>query len=75
MSLFVLVIAAAHAIPPIVGGVTGQSRSAVIIGAAIGCAIAIASGNPTFMFADIVGVAIGTWLGLSIVGRTPKKEE
>jgi hypothetical protein len=68
MSLFVLVVAAGHAIPPVVGGVIGKSKIAVAIGAIVGGAIAIASGNPVFILADLVGVALGTWLGLSIVG-------
>lgn len=72
MSLFVVAIAAAHAIPPIAAGMIGKSREAVAIGAIIGCAIAIASGSPAFIVADIVGVAIGTWLGLSMITRVPK---
>ena len=70
MSLFVLTVAAGHAIPPVIGGVIGKSKAAVAIGALIGGAIAVASGNPVYIVVDLVGVALGTWLGLSIVGNT-----
>lgn len=73
--MLVLVIAASHAIPPVVGGLIGKSKTTVLIGAAIGCAIAIASGSPAYLVADIVGVAFGTWLGFSMVTRTPKEGE
>lgn len=64
MSLFVLMIAAGHALPPIAGAIIGKSKVAVFIGSGISCAVAIASGNPAFIVADLVGVAFGTWLSL-----------
>lgn len=67
MSLFVLVVAAGHAIPPILGGVIGKSKISVIIGAVIACAIAIASGSPAFILPDLVGVGLGSWLGFSMI--------
>lgn len=67
MSLFVLVVAAGHAIPPIIGGVIGKSKKWVIVGAVIACAIAIASGSPAFIVSDLVGVGLGSWLGFSMV--------
>lgn len=67
MSLVVLGIAAAHALPPIVGGVISKGKVGVIVGSIIGGAIAIASGNPVFIVADLIGVAAGTWLGFNIV--------
>lgn len=71
MSFFVLAIAAGHAIPPIIGALAGKSRNAVIVGAVVASAIAIAAGNPVFIIADLVGVAVGTWLGFSIVSALP----
>lgn len=75
MSLFVLVVAAGHAIPPIIGAVAGKSKNAVIVGAVIASAIAIASGSPAFIVADLVGVGIGAWLGFSIVGSASNEVE
>lgn len=78
MSLFVLVVAAGHAIPPIIGATAGKTRGAVIIGAIIGGLIAIISGNPLFIVADLLGVGVGTWLGFSIVGeyaQSKRKDE
>lgn len=75
MSLFVLVVAAGHAIPPIIGGVVGKSKNSVIVGAVIACAIAIASGSPAFIVADLVGVGLGTWLGFSMVSSTSNDRE
>lgn len=69
MSLTVLAIAAAHAIPPIVGGIFVRTEKAVIIGAVIASGLAIASGSPAFIVSDLVGVGVGTWLGLSIVNN------
>ena len=68
MSFVVLALCAAHALPPIIGAVMSQSKSGVIIGAIIGGLIAIMSGNPAFVAADLIGVGVGTWLGLSIAG-------
>lgn len=72
MSLTVLMIGAAHAIPPIVCAVTTKSKVGVIVGAVIGCVIAFASGNPAFVGADLLGVGVGTWLGFSIAGAECK---
>lgn len=67
MSLFVLVVAAGHAIPPVIGAVVGGSKNSVVVGAVIACAIAVASGSPAFIVADLFGVGLGTWLGFSMV--------
>jgi hypothetical protein len=67
MSVFVLVVAAGHAIPPVIGSVVGKTKNAVVIGSVIASVIAIASGNPVFIMADLLGVGLGTWLGFSIV--------
>jgi len=75
MSLFVLVVAAGHAIPPVIGGVVGKSKKSVIVGAVIACAIAVASGNPMFIVADLIGVGLGTWLGFSMISSTEDEAE
>jgi len=67
MSLVVLAIGAAHAIPPILGAAVGKSRTGVMIGAAVGALIAVASGDFAFVLADLVGLALGTKLGLYFV--------
>lgn len=75
MSLFILIVAAGHAIPPIIGGVIGKSKKSVIVGAVIACAIAIASGSPAFIVADLVGVGLGSWLGFSMVSSASNDSE
>lgn len=75
MSLFVLVVVASHAIPPIIGAVIGKSKNSVVVGAVIACAIAIASGSPAFIVADLIGVGLGTWLGFSMVSSTKNESE
>jgi hypothetical protein len=65
MSLIVLGIAAAHALPPIIGGVITNGKGGVMIGAIVGATIAVLSGNPAFMISDLIGVAAGTWLGFT----------
>lgn len=69
MSLFVILIAAGHAIPPIIGAVIGKSKNSVLVGALIACAIAVATGSPAFIIPDLLGVGIGAWLGLNIVSN------
>lgn len=73
MSFLVLAIATGHAIPPIVGAALGKKKPTVFIGAGIACAIAIASGNPAFIVADLIGVGFGAWVGMSIVEKGVNK--
>jgi len=75
MSLFVLVVSAGHAIPPIIGGVVGKTKNSVIVGAVIACAIAIASGSSAFIIADLIGVGLGSWLGFSVVSSVSSERE
>lgn len=69
MSFVVMAIGAAHAIPPIAGAIVTKSKAGTIVGAVIAGFIAFASGNPAFVTADLIGVGIGTWLGLAMVGK------
>jgi hypothetical protein len=73
MSFIVMLIGAAHAAPSLLGAVIIKSKMGVVIGTVIGTLIAFASGNPTFIAADLFGVGLGAWLGLAIVGKTPQK--
>ncbi len=70
-----MIIAAGHAIPPIIGGVVGKSKTPVIVGAVIACAIAIAAGSPVFIVADLIGIGLGTWLGFSLLSNTSNDRE
>lgn len=69
MSFAVIAIGTAHAIPPIVGALAGKSKGAVIVGTIFGGLIAIATGNPAYAAIDLLGVGVGTWIGLSIVKK------
>lgn len=66
MSFAVMAIAGAHALPPIIGAVITKKRGGVYFGAAIGVLIAVAIGNSAFIVPDLIGIGIGTWLGLSL---------
>lgn len=71
MSFVVFAIGAAHALPPIIGAIAGQSKKAVLIGTAIGGVIAVASGNPAFIAMDLIGLGAGTWIGFSMIDGKP----
>ena len=69
MSFVVIAIGAAHALPSLIGAAISKTKTGVIVGAAIGCLIGFLSGNPVFIVADLIGVGIGTWVGLSMIGN------
>lgn len=69
MSFIVIGIGAAHALPPLIGAAISKTKAGVIVGAAIGCLIGVFSGNPAFIAADLLGVGIGTWVGLSVIAN------
>ncbi len=71
MSLAVLIIGSLHAIPPIVGAAVSKKKSGMMVGAAIGALIAIASGHPLFIVTDLIGVGLGIWLGDKILAGVP----
>ena len=71
MSFVVLAIAAAHALPPILGATMGTSKSGLWIGVAIAVLVSLISGNPAFVVMDLIGVALGTWVGLAILEKQP----
>lgn len=67
MSFVVLAIAAAHALPPILGSMAG--KGGLWLGVAVAVLIALASGNPAFIVVDLIAIAIGAWIGLSILKK------
>ena len=69
MSFVVMAIGAAHAVPPIAGAIVTKSKAGTIIGTIIAGFIAFASGTPAFVAVDLIGVGIGTWLGLVMLGK------
>lgn len=64
MSLFVLLVALAHALPPILGALIIKSKIGVFFGSLIAIIIAVATGNPLFIMMDVIGVVFGTWIGI-----------
>ena len=74
MSFFVLAIAAGHALPPILGAVVGKSESGVMVGAVVGVVIAVAFGSGAYLMPDLIGVALGTWVGFSVIKGEQKNE-
>lgn len=71
MSFVVLAIAAAHALPPILGATAAKSKRGLWIGVAIAVLVALATGNPAFIVMDLIGIAFGVWVGLSILEKQP----
>lgn len=69
MSLFALVIAIAHGLPPILGALIIKSKNGVFWGSLIAVIIAIAAGNPLFIIIDMIGVVFGTWLAIKFQKR------
>lgn len=67
MSFVVLAIAAAHALPPILGSMAG--KGGLWIGVAIAVLIALASGKPAYIVMDLIAVAIGAGVGLSTLKK------
>jgi hypothetical protein len=49
----------------------GKSKRGLWIGVAIAVLVALVSGNPAFVVMDLIGVALGAWVGLSILEKQP----
>lgn len=73
MSDVFLAIGAAHALPPILSATTVRSKRGLWVRAAIAVLIALASGNPAFIVVDLIGVALGACVGLSILDKQPRQ--
>ena len=65
MSLAVVVVGLAHGLAPIFGGVM-MGKLGVILGAVVGLIIAVNTGASAFLGADLVGLALGTWLAWAV---------
>ncbi len=67
MSFVVLAIGAAHALPPIIGAIVSRNKRGVIAGAIVGGFVALLSGSPIYIVADLVGLAAGIWFSFSVI--------
>lgn len=63
----VLFIVLLHAVPVFVIAVWSKSKFALILAAIIAGIIGVATGNPAYIFADLIGVAIAFALGISFI--------
>jgi hypothetical protein len=63
----VLFIVLLHAVPVFVIAVWTESKFALIVAAIVAGIIGVATGNPTYIFADLIGVAIAFALGISFI--------
>jgi len=68
ISLFVVFIAALHAIPPILGAMIG-GENGLKKGTVIACIIAVVAGAIVFTIVDLIGVYVGYCYGKSICKR------
>ena len=74
MSNTVLLIALAHGLFPLIGGMVGK-KVGVVFGAIVGVAFAILTGGSRYAFVDILGVAVGFALAWALFGNSSKKDE
>lgn len=65
MSFAVFAIAACHAIPPIIGA-AAKGKVGLIIGTTIGVIAGVLLGGSKFLIFDLVGVAVGYFIGNEI---------
>lgn len=65
----VLFIVLLHAVPVFVIAAWTESKLALFIAAIVAGIIGVATGNPTYMFADLIGVAIAFALGIGIINE------
>ena len=63
----VVLIALLHAV--FVFGIAAWTRSkvALIVAAIIAGIIGVATGNPAYASADLIGIAVAFWLGISLI--------
>lgn len=63
----VLFIALLHAVPVFVIAVWTESKFALILATVVAGIIGVAAGNPSYMVADLIGIAIAFALGISFI--------
>lgn len=74
MSSMVIILAGLHAVPPVIGAVMAK-KPGVIIGSAVGALAAVALGASAYSIIDLVGVAIGAFIGWVIAGASSKSSK
>lgn len=65
----VLLIAIALAVPVVLSGVIFRNARVVLFAALIMGGVGIATGNPAFMLADLVGVVVGYFIGIQFAQK------
>ena len=71
----VLFITLLHAVPVYVIAVLTKSKRALIFAAVVAGIIGVATGNPAYMVADLIGVAIAFALGISFIDEQKPSPE
>lgn len=69
----VFLIAIMHGIPVFLSALVFRNKTAIWIAAAIMAVMAGATGNPSYMFVDWIGVATGILLGMFVLN--PQRRE
>ncbi len=65
----VLFIVLLHAVPVFIIAVWTKSKFALILAAVVAAIIGVATGNPSYVAADLIGVAIAFALGISFINK------
>ena len=65
----VLFIVLLHAVPVFIIAVWTESKFALILATVVAAIIGVATGNPSYMAADLIGVAIAFALGISFINH------
>jgi len=63
----VVFIALLHSVPVFVIAVFTKSKVALTFAAIIAGIIGVATGNPAYAIADLIGIAVAIWLGISLI--------
>ena len=75
----VLFIVLLHAVPVFFIAAWTESKVALVLAAVVSGCIGVATGNPSYVVADLIGVAVGVALGFSLINNqmpsaAPQKE-
>lgn len=71
----VFLIAAMHGIPVFLSALVFRNKTALWIAAAVMAVVAGATGNPSYMFVDWIGVATGGLLGMLVLNAEASRAE
>ncbi|MCL2076273.1 MAG: hypothetical protein FWH15_07525 [Betaproteobacteria bacterium] len=69
IGLVALFIGALHALPVVAVAAWSKSKALTVIVAAIMVGIGVATGNIAYLVLDLVGVALGAWIGFVIINQ------